>query len=381
MRIGAAAVLFLLSLNISAQNAAEQRGAWLATVDGLDWPRKQSLHYAQRSDLIATIDSLAALGCNTLYFQVVSEMDAMYSSDILPWSRHLSGEEGMTPYFDPLGLAVKAAHRNGMQIHAWINPLRVSISDTTVRSISQIKYVHPEWVHNYRGKEYLDPGNPEVVDFLCRVAAEILSRYDVDGLHIDDYFYPDGLQSDRRSPSDKGAWDDSALYALYGGGKTLEEWRFGNIDRLVAALHETTRSVRPDAVFGVSPQGRIANSRRLYADPRRWAGQGSVDYLLPQLYWSTGRNDAAAFPKVLPEWEALASERLIIYVGLAAYKHDPVFYRRKQDAGFRDTAEYRTQVELLRNRKKIHGHVWFRTRDILEREDLKAEISRIYKNR
>jgi uncharacterized lipoprotein YddW (UPF0748 family) len=351
----------------------EQRGVWLATVGGLDWPRGERSHFVQRSDLISTIRELAAMGCNTLYFQAVREMDAMYSSDILPWSRQLTGVEGMSPYFDPLGIAVQVAHENGMQLHAWINPLRVSLSDSTARARTQVKYAHPEWVHDYRGREYLDPGNPEVAQFLSDIAREILTRYDVDGLHIDDYFYPDGLRDDKRPWSAPGAWNDSTLFAAYGAGKSLEEWRFSNIDRIVEVLHETTHEVKPDAVFGVSPQGRVSNTCRLYADPRRWIRQGSVDYLLPQLYWSIGRGDYAAFPRVLKEWQGVMNG-VPLYIGLAAYKHDPMFSNRRIESGFADVEEFGRQVELVRDCWYASGHVWFRTRDILEREDLRDYI-------
>ncbi len=351
----------------------EQRGVWLATVVGLDWPRGERSHFVQRSELISNIRDLAAMGCNTLYFQVVSEMDAMYASDILPWSRQLTGVEGMSPYFDPLSIAVRVAHDNGMAIHAWINPLRVSLSDSTFRAHTQVKHEHPEWVHNYGGREYLDPGNPEVVQFLSDITREILTRYDVDGIHIDDYFYPDGLREDSRGWSEPGAWNDSTLYAAYGKGLSLEEWRFSNIDSVVTALHRTTHEVKPQALFGVSPQGRVSNTCRLYADPRRWVAQGSVDYILPQLYWSIGRGDFAAFPKVLKEWESVM-QGLPLYIGLAAYKHDPMFWRRRVDSGFRHVEEFGRQIDLVRNCGYASGHVWFRAQDLLEREDLKEYI-------
>lgn len=380
LRLIVLALGLCLSMQLGAQNIQkEHRGVWLATVDGLDWPRKENLHFAQREDLINTIKGLAELGCNTLYFQVVSEMDAMYSSELLPWSRHLTGEEGMSPYFDPLSLAVKVSHDCGMSIHAWINPLRVSVADTTARSISQVKYAHPEWVHNYEGKEYLDPGNPEVLQFLSDIAREILEKYDVDGLHIDDYFYPWGLRSDKRKGDEPGAWDDADLYAQYGEGKSLEEWRFSNIDKVVETLHQVVHDTKEGAVFGVSPQGLIVNTCMLYADPKRWVSEKSLDYLVPQLYWSMDRGDAAAFPKALEEWKELAEE-IPLYIGIAAYKHNPIFYRRKKDSGFKNVAEFKRQIDLLRSTTYTNGHVWFRARDILEREELRNYIvSQIYK--
>lgn len=344
-------------LTASAAPRNELRGAWIATVEGLDWPDKELNHFAQRSNLIKMIEQLAKTGCNTVFFQVVSEMDAMYSSDLLPWSRHLTGVEGISPYFDPLAIATLAAHEHGMKIHAWINPLRVSRSDTITRAPDCIKYIHPEWVKDFKGKEYLDPGNPEVARFLSEITSEIMERYDVDGLHIDDYFYPDGLQDD------DSLWDDAVLYKEYGGGKSLKEWRFSNIDRVVKTLYETVHAVRPDAEFGVSPAGRIANTSRLYADPRRWARGGYVDYLIPQIYWSMDRGDFAAFPRVLKEWQGLGVD---IYVGIAAYKHDPFYYRRKKEAGYRNFLEFKREIDLCRSAKGVYGHVWFRTQYILK---------------
>lgn len=358
----------------------EHRGVWLATVARLDWPKDSSHYFEHKKDLINTINSLAKIGCNTLYFQVVSQMDAMYSSDILPWCQNLTGSEGVLPYFDPLSIAVKVAHENNMSIHAWINPLRVTGPDTLCNRSSGVKASHPEWVQSYEGKDYLDPGNPEVVDFVCSIAREILTKYDVDGIHIDDYFYPWGLRTDHRSQNAPGAWNDAALFERYGQGKTLEEWRFCNIDKLVSELHKTVHDSKEGAVFGVSPQGRVINTAALYADPRRWVQQGSIDYIIPQLYWSMDRGDAAAFPRALLEWKDLA-DSVSLYIGLAAYKHDPLYYRRKVEAGFKDVHEFSRQIELLRSTPYVSGHVWFRTDDLLQKEDLRELIvSEIYKS-
>ena len=347
-------LLILLPAGLKA-GQEEQRGVWLATVGGIDWPDGERNHFIQRSSLISTIRELAAMGCNTLYFQVVSEMDAMYSSDYLPWSRELTGVEGMPPYFDPLSIATLAAHEAGMEIHAWINPLRVSRSDTTARARECVKYTHPEWVKDYKGKEYLDPGNPEVVQFLSEIVTEILEKYDVDGIHMDDYFYPDGLQKD------DSLWDDSALYREYGAGMGRHEWRFSNIDTLVATLHSTVHRVKPGALFGISPAGLPANTRRLYADPSRW--KGHVDYLIPQIYWCMDRGDYAAFPNVLPQWKGFG---VPVYVGIAAYKHDSAFYRNRKDSGYRSMGEFKREIDLCRKSKHTNGHVWFRARYILE---------------
>ncbi len=362
---GIIAFLSLVCIPAAAQPAQEMRGAWIATVGGIDWPAQEENCFTQRANLIDMIRDLGDMGCNTVFFQVVSEMDAMYSSDLLPWSRELTGTEGEEPFFDPLSVAVMAAHEYGMKIHAWINPLRVSRSDTTSRAPDCIKHVHPEWVKNVNGREYLDPGYPEVAEFLSGIVSEILTRYDVDGIHIDDYFYPDGLQKD------DSLWDDGALYKLHGGGKSLQEWRYCNIDRIVRTLYDTVHGIRPEALFGVSPSGLMANTSRLYADPRRWVAEGYPDYLVPQIYWSTDRGDHAAFGSALAQWKDLG---VPVYAGLAAYKHEYPYYRNRKDAAFKDLGEFAKEIEVCRSSAYINGHVWFRARFILK-DDFRDYIS------
>ena len=359
----------LFCLPLAAQPSEEMRGAWIATVGGIDWPAQEENCFTQRANLIDMIRDLGDMGCNTVFFQVVSEMDAMYTSDFLPWSRELTGTEGGEPVFDPLSVAVMAAHEYGMKIHAWINPLRVSRSDTTSRAADCIKFAHPEWVRNVNGKEYLDPGYPEVAEFLSCIVFEILTRYDVDGVHIDDYFYPDGLQKD------DSLWDDSALYKQYEDGKSLQEWRYGNIDRIVRTLYDTVHAIKPEALFGVSPSGLIANTSRLYADPRRWAAEGYPDYLIPQIYWSTDRGDNAAFEIALAQWKGLG---IPLYAGLAAYKHDPAYSRRKKDSAYKNLSEFAKELEICRNCGYVNGHVWFRARYILQEDFFKYISETLY---
>ena len=345
-------------------NNDEFRGAWLATVAGLDWPDCNDPAIIQQLRLIEQIKGLRELGCNTLIFQVVSNMDALYRSRILPWSAVLSGTEGQDPYYDPLALAVQVAHECGMQIHAWINPLRVCRDDVTPHHESHVSIAHPEWVQNYKHKLYLDPGNPEVVEFLRDVAKEIVDNYAVDGLHIDDYFYPDGLQKDGEG------WNND-MYQLYGKGKKLDEWRFSTINNVVRVLYETAHESRPDIVFGVSPAGRLANTCRLYADPRMWVDEGVVDYLAPQIYWAIGRGDAAAFEQVLESW-SFVSKGVPVYMGLAAYKYAQE-YNKGLDAPYVSLVEFKRELDLCRKAWYVKGHIWFRTLDVL-RDDFRSYI-------
>ena len=344
----------------------EFRGVWIATVAGLDWPDVNQPAIVQEVQLLETIKAMREVGCNTVIFQVVSNMDAIYPSKILPWSAVLTGKEGEDPGFDPLDIAVKAAHECGMKIHAWINPLRVARSDDLQHDSLHVSISHPEWVQNYKHKLYMDPANPQVLDYLAAIAREIVSAYDIDGLHIDDYFYPPGLARDASG----NEWKEN-FYTGPDERRAIDEWRFSNIDKVVETLFNTTPEVKPEVVFGVSPSGRLVNTRHLYADPARWAKAGTVDYFAPQIYWSTGRDDEAEFGKVLLSWKGIA-RGIPVYVGLAAYKHDEA-YNRGQDAPYMNLSEFGKEVDLCRNAGYIDGHIWFRAEHIA-RDEIKAYI-------
>ncbi len=347
----------------------EFRGAWLATVAGLDWPDCNEPAIIQQIHLIEQIKGLRELGCNTVIFQVVSNMDALYKSDLLPWSAVLTGVEGRDPYYDPLSIAVQVAHDCGMQIHAWINPLRVCRDDITPHDKLHVSVSHPEWVQNYRHKLYLDPGNPEVVEFLRNIALEIVGRYDVDGLHIDDYFYPEGLQKDGNG------WRND-MFELYGKGRKLDDWRYATINNVVKTLYEATHEAKPGTVFGISPSGRLVNTCRLYADPRMWVAEGTADYLAPQIYWAIGRSDAAAFEQVLESWRFI-SKGVPVYVGLAAYKYAQG-YNKGPDAPYVSLAEFKKEIGLCRDAWFVKGHIWFRTKDILSDDFRSYILSELY---
>ena len=324
-------MLGLMNARLSAQSEnllprnEEFRGAWLATVAGLDWPDADEPAIIQQIHLIEQIKGLRELGCNTVIFQVVSNMDALYRSDYLPWSAVLTGTEGQDPYYDPLALAVQAAHDCGMQIHAWINPLRVSRDDVTPHCDMHVSKSHPEWVQTYQNKLFLDAGNPEVVEFLRSIACEIVGRYDVDGLHIDDYFYPDGLQKDGRG------WRND-MYERYGKGKKLDDWRFGTINNVVRTLYE--------------------------------------------IYWAIGRGDAAAFEQVLESWR-FVSKGVPVYVGLAAYKYAQG-YTKGLDAPYLSLGEFKKELDLCRSAWYVKGHIWFRTNDVLQDDFRSYILSELY---
>jgi len=382
----------------------EFRGAWLSTVESIDWP-KVKIHLTrqtkedgsvesssemkariskereqQKKDLVGLINAIKRTGCNAVMFQVVSNTDALYPSKILQWAPSLTDIPGEGPGYDPLALAVKTAHSLGMQIHAWINPLRIGKVDFPRRE-DNICYVKKELVQEHNGRLYWDPGNPQMREYLGNLATEIMSKYELDGLHIDDYFYPDGLKGSgeqAKSKNGEKVWDDEALFKKYGNGKTLDQWRESNIDEIVKVMHEAVHKTRPDAVFGVSPAGRLVNTQALYADPRNWARQGTIDYLIPQIYWQHG-HAIADFKKVLDSWSGILEDVPVI-VGMAAYR-----YKSK---AFPEFSEYELQVKECREapylegpeRQNVIGQCWFTTHSIIGDEFTSKMLNTFYQD-
>lgn len=331
----------------------EFRAAWLTTVGGYDWPDGVKDATAQQTNLKNMIHSIKAANCNAVVMQVCCNSDAMWPSSILPWSSVLTGTLGKDPGYDPLAIAVQTAHNDGLEIHAWLNPLRIG-STSTVRPANHPAVMHPDWVQTYGSNYYWDPGNPEVISYLKSVAVELMTKYDLDGLHIDDYFYPDGLKADKKE------WNDDALYALYGGGLSLEKWRESNINKVVKALYDGVKETKPNKIFGVSPAGRLPLTRYLYADPVQWVEQGTVDYLAPQVYWPHSHS-TAPFLSTMNTWKEVtlaggADNQIPVITGLAVY--------RLTESGF-SLAEFKQQVEDCRNADWVVGNLWFRTKHLL----------------
>lgn len=290
----------------------ELRGAWLATVWGLDWPSQQGADKAtaarQRAELGAIIEKLHSIGINALFFQVRSMADAMYRSNYEPWSRFLTGARGTAPAdasWDPLQYAVEKAHSLGMECHAWVNPFRVTNNVSLPNSANDRRMEQLGWLITYRKTQgrtststtILDPGNPAVRDYIADVCRDIISRYDVDGLIFDDYFYPEGLP--------EGAGYDYDEYMKSGTELSQADWRRNNVAATIAGVRRMIDEVRPEVKFGVSPAG-VGGADGLtaaayglprcyaghdwmhdgiYCDPLHWLAEGSIDYISPQIYW------------------------------------------------------------------------------------------------
>jgi len=307
----------------------ELRAAWIATVSNIDWPSKPGLSAeTQKAELITRLDKLRSIGCNAIILQVRPVADAFYESALEPWSRFLTGKAGQHPGYDPLAFACVEAHKRGMEVHAWFNPFRaLTDSKKNPNPPGHVTRTHPEWVVPYGGKSYFDPGRPEARAYAIGVIADCARRYDIDAVHLDDYFYPYKVAGQE--------FGDARSYAQHGGGyATKADWRRDNVAKFVQGLHDSLRRAKPALKFGISPFGVWRNATSdpargsttratqnyddLYADILLWLERGWIDYAMPQLYWERGHR-AAAFEVLLPWWNRWAYNRHVYY-GLGLYR-------------------------------------------------------------
>ena len=286
-----ALLLFVVS-TVCANTVREFRGAWIQCVNGQFMGMSTA---DMQKTLTYQLDELQKDGANAIIFQVRPECDALYNSSIEPWSRFLTGEQGKapSPYWDPLQWMIEQCHKRGMELHAWINPYRAKTKTTHVLSPKHIAHKRRDLVFEYDGQYILNPAYDENRQYICHVVGDILRRYDVDGLHIDDYFYP--------YPAAGCTIPDEQLYRRNPGGHSnIGDWRRYNVNLFMKEMHDTIRAVKPWVKFGVSPFGIYRNKKSdpngsdtrglqnyddLYADVLLWINNGWVDYCVPQIYW------------------------------------------------------------------------------------------------
>lgn len=357
----------------------EMRGVWVSAVWNLDFPHTATQDtQVLRSELVTLMDNVQKMGFNTVFFQVRPAADALYSSDVFPWSRYLTGEQGAAPTenFDPLEFAVAEAHKRGIALHAWINPYRITASEADNEKLApnHPAVLHPDWVVTHTdGKMYFDPGRPEVERLVLDGIKEIADRYQVDGIHLDDYFYPNE------------EFADSASFSAYGGGYTdIGDWRRANVDRLIEQIHAITAQ-KEGLLFGVSPSGIWANKKTnplgsdtagkqsyysSYADSRGWVKKGYVDYLIPQVYWNIGF-EAADF-QILSNWwaETAKGTNVKIYLGLAAYKNAEATDSGSAWFGDSGIQELRNQTALIRRTDGLSGYGMFAYNSFMKSTEL-----------
>ena len=347
----------------------ELRAAWIATVINLDWPNSPTNSTEQqKQQLINLLDELKKDGINTVIFQIRTECDALYSSAYEPWSYYLTGSQGVPPmpYYDPLEFAVEEAHNRGMEIHAWFNPYRADRSiGSYPKALSHITNSHPEWVLNISTFKFLNPGLPEVRDYIQKIIGDVVSRYDIDGVHFDDYFYPYS-PNHMTANATNNALDDSAFAADPRGFTNKYDWRRDNVNLMVQMVYDTIQAVKQHVKFGISPFGIWKNGvppgivgmdaySVIYADAIAWLQDQSIDYLTPQLYWPFGGGQDYA--KLQPWWaDSVDYYDRHYYPGHAYYRIPD----------WSNPSEMPNQIRLDRANPKVHGGVFFRAKNFGE---------------
>lgn len=361
------------------------RGIWLATVSRLDWPPVSSVNvsdttrrvHLQQKALTDKLDQLKSIGINTVFFQVKPDGTALWPSEILPWSDLMTGTIGENPGYDPLQFMLDEAHKRGMKVHAWFNPYRVStntkpstvteLNSTVSQRPSSVFVLHRDWIRTAGDRFVLDPGIPEARDWITSIVAEVVSRYPVDGVQFDDYFYTESPGS---------MLNDNETFRKYGGAfASKADWRRHNTQLLIEQVSRTINTLKPDVEFGVSPAGVWRNRSHdpagsdtrgaaaydeSFADTRRWVQQGLLDYIAPQIYWPFSRS--AARYDVLAKWwaDVVKPTNTRLYIGIALYKVGEPSKNEPDWMVNGGVPELKKQLDLNESVPQISGTILFR---------------------
>lgn len=359
------------------QPKRELRGAWIASYVNLDWPTNSSQTPDQeRAAFINLLNTLKQTGINAVYVQIRSECDAMYPSTLEPWSTSLTGTQGTppSPFYDPLQFMIDECRARGIEFHAWFNPYRAINNFNNINNFAatHVAKLHPEWLLAQGTYRILDPGIPAVRDYIISVVMDVLRKYDIDGVHFDDYFYPYASQGGSPAPP---RFNDDATFASFPNGFTNQnDWRRNNINVFVQRTYDSIKNAKPWVKFGIAPFGIWRNSSSdpvngsatnglqsysdIFADTRYWLQNGLVDYVTPQVYWSIGFA-VANYGVLTPWWNNNAFGRHI-YIGHAAYKINV-----DADANWTNPSQFNNQIRLNRQQPNVFGSTFFRTGNIL----------------
>ena len=348
---------------IFSQVNTEFRGVWIATVDNIDWPQKGAFTvYSQKTEFIRQLEMHKRNGMNAVIVQVRPSADAFYPSSLEPWSQWLTGVQGRSPspYYDPLQFMIEETHKRGMEFHAWLNPYRANfnISSASIAP-NHITRIHPDWFLTYGGKKYFDPSNKDGQQHVVAVVKDIVKRYDVDAIHMDDYFYPYRIAGKE--------FPDATSYLRSGGKLSKADWRRSNVDSIIKKLNTIIKEEKPFCKFGISPFGvwrnkttdpegsdtkaGVTNYDDLYADILLWMREGWVDYVAPQLYWEIGHR--LADYEELVDWWSRHSYGRHIYIGHGIYR------AFEKGVAWKNPNELPNQIKLLREYPQVQGSIYF----------------------
>jgi uncharacterized lipoprotein YddW (UPF0748 family) len=339
----------------------EMRGAWIATVANIDWPSKPGLSSdRQKTEFIQLLDTLQKEGINAVFVQIRPSADAFYPSSLEPWSYWLTGKQGEAPqpYYDPLKFMIEQAHKRGMEFHAWFNPYRAVFDLHQYLAPNNITKLRPQWFVTYGDKKYFNPGLPDVWNYMVQVVSDVVKRYDIDGVHFDDYFYPYRIVGKE--------FPDFLTYKEYGDGMGRDEWRRHNIDTMIEMVSKAIKSIKPWVKFGVSPFGVWRNDDKdpdgsathagqtdyddLYANVLKWLKNDWIDYVAPQLYWDFDQR--AAPYGVLLDWWAHHTYGRDLYIGQG-------LYRVGSSGAWRDPDELPSQLIANRSYPQVDGSIYY----------------------
>lgn len=354
-------------LFLHAQPKYEFRGVWVASVNNIDWPKSGDTNpESQKADYIRLLDMHQKNGMNAMIVQVRPAADAFYPSTFEPWSQWLTGVQGQppSPYYDPLLFMIEETHKRGMEFHAWLNPYRAvhNLGSSSVAA-NHISRIHPEWFLNYGDKKYFDPGNKEAQKFVVDVVRDIVKRYDVDAIHMDDYFYP------YRIPGKE--FPDASSYARSGSKLSKDDWRRSNTDSIIQAISIAIKQEKKLVRFGISPFSVWRNKDKdplrgsdtragqtnyddLYADILLWLKKGWIDYVTPQLYFTIGHSKVD-YAKMVDWWSRNSYGRHI-YIGHGIYKVE------ENEPGWNNPNELPNQIKQLRRYPNVQGSIYYSSR-------------------
>jgi len=369
---------------VPPQPAREFRAAWVATVANIDWPSRKGLStQEQKAELLDLLDRAVQLKLNAIIFQVRPACDAMYASRLEPWSEYLTGTMGKAPepFYDPLTFAVEEAHKRGLELHAWFNPYRARLrAANSPTAPSHVSKVHPQLVRQYGEFLWLDPGEKEVQDYSLNVVMDVVKRYDVDGIHFDDYFYPYKVKD--RSGQDL-EFPDDASWQRYGarGKLSRDDWRRENVNVFIEHLYRSIKASKPWVKFGISPFGIWRNKvppqikgldayETLYADSRKWLASGWVDYFAPQLYWEIKAPDQS-FPVLLHWWTQQNPKGRNLYPGMDSTKVS----RSESRRGWQPQ-EIVNQIRLTRAQAGADGHIHWNMKSLMRNSTFDEVLER-----
>ncbi|WP_017613429.1 glycoside hydrolase family 10 protein [Nocardiopsis salina] len=361
----------------AGQDKRDMRGAWLTTVRNIDWPSEPGLsEQEQKEELDAWLDDAVDMNLNSVFLHARPTADAVYDSDMEPWARYLTGEQGGDPGYDPLEYAVEQAHERGLEMHAWFNPYRIGLLEPDLENLTDDHPVsqNPEWLVEHGNEAYVDPGNPEVREWVTDVIMDVVERYDVDGMHFDDFFYPYPVEGEE--------FGDDAMWEAHGGDfDQREDWRRDNVDQLMRDVHGQIQETKPWVSFGVSPFGIWRNDSTddsgspssglqsyddQFADTRTWIEEGTIDYVAPQLYWERGF-ETADYEQMTDWWaNEVEGTGVDLYIGQGAY--------RLGSDDWSDDDALSAQLDYSAENEQVVGDIYFSIKDMRENEAAVDEL-------